>query len=677
MHRFISPSLWEALCCVVLMLAACAMVSPGAAQDFDPLDPAALQRTSPKLDPNADAEYLLRKTKIEDRVYGGDNVVLIYSNYVRLKIYTERGKERYSTIDLAVGMDGTLSDLKARTILPDGRVVPLEKDAIFERDVKRPNGRTVRRRSFTMPAVEVGAVLEYQWRQTYNNRYSDNLHLDVQQEEPAWQVTFELKPIDFSKTRFVDDLRMGTRAFQCEHPGWSRVGHEWYGATFTDVAAFREEMYMPPEDQLRAWLLVFYQPRIPIDGKKFWREFNKKHHAKVKLATKVDDRVGALAREVVTGIDNPEEKARRLAEYCRTKVKNIYHPLYAVSSADIGSWKPITKPSETLDRGMGTGDDIAHLFIALSQAVGLDARQAWMVGRDQFVFEPDFPHDHFMNRASVAVKIGQEWKFFDPSNPFLPPGMLSWPEEGVQALIVDPKEPQFANTPMSEPERTTDRSTGKFTLSPEGDLSGTVELTHEGYTAITERTRFIRKTAEERILQFEEDWKDRYAAAKLSNIEILHVEDVTKPLTIRYRVEIPGYAQRTGKRMFVAPAVFQRAKQPLFTASERRYPIYFYHAWREMDSVSIELPEGYVLDAADAPESFPIGEAGEFKVKMRLLTAEGKRTLLYERLFEMGRGGRLLFPREAYPALKQVGEVVRQADNHLITVRQQDSAGGQ
>lgn len=31
-------------------------------------------------------------------------MVLIYSNYVRLKIYTERGKERYSTIDLAAGL---------------------------------------------------------------------------------------------------------------------------------------------------------------------------------------------------------------------------------------------------------------------------------------------------------------------------------------------------------------------------------------------------------------------------------------------------------------------------------------------------------------------------------------------------------------------------------------------
>lgn len=71
MHRFTSlfqrERLFqrEALLLCVLALAACALCPPAVAQDFDPLDPAVLQRTTPKLDPTADAEYILRSPRLK------------------------------------------------------------------------------------------------------------------------------------------------------------------------------------------------------------------------------------------------------------------------------------------------------------------------------------------------------------------------------------------------------------------------------------------------------------------------------------------------------------------------------------------------------------------------------------------------------------------------------------
>ncbi len=665
--------------CIASFLLLLTIAAPIAlAEDWQPIDPALLERTQPKLDPDADAEYILHKTRVEDRVLSGSEVVLIYSHYVRMKIYTERGKEKYSTLDIAAPNDGTIQELKGRTILPDGKIIPLEKDSVFERDVKRPSGRTTRRRSFSMPSVTVGSVIEYQWKEYYNGRWSNNLHLDVQQDEPVWELQLQVKPIDFSKTRFSDDLLMNTRNFQCQPPDWKRVGPDWYGISLQDVPAFREEQYMPPVDQLRSWIFFYYEERNVPEGKKYWQRFGKKKFEETKARTKSADLVKARAAEIIAGAATPEEKVMRLVNYCRTKVKNIAHPLFNVSVADLGEWKPIVKPSETLERGMGTPNDVQYLLIALAQAAGFDARLARLVGRDEYYFEEQFPNDYFMKRVNVAIKVGSEWKFFDVAQPFLEPGMLSWQEEGVPALIPDAKELILANTPISPPSRNALRNHANLTLNEEGTLEGTIEEVQSGYSAISEKMRLVRKTADERRQAVEDDLKERYPSATVSGLEVLNADEVDQPLTYRYKIAVPNYAERTGKRFIVLPSYFRRGQPALFTSSKRQFPIYFYHGWLEADHVEIALPAGYELDSPDAPASFRIGETGEYAVKMRIVKSGTTQTLVYDRKLEMGRDGKLMFSQESYPTLKKVFENVRQGDDHAIVLKQQTSsaAGG-
>jgi hypothetical protein len=44
------------------------------------------------------------------------------------------------------------------------------------------------------------------------------------------------------------------------------------------------------------------------------------------------------------------------------------------------------------------------------------------------------------------------------------------------------------------------------------------------------------------------------STAELSDIRIENVTDPVKPFVYAYHVRVPGYAQRTGKRLFLQPA---------------------------------------------------------------------------------------------------------------------------
>ena len=112
----------------------------------------------------------------------------------------------------------------------------------------------------------------------------------------------------------------------------------------------------------------------------------------------------------------------------------------------------------------------------------------------------------------------------------------------------------------------------------------------------------------------EEDWKesikDRLSTAEISDFHMDNLTDPEKPVVVRHGVTVPGYATRTGKRILLQPAFFQHNAQPRFTASTRKFDLYFDYGWMEDDEVTIDLPAGWELDPPMAPKvAFSMGRS--------------------------------------------------------------------
>src|SRR5262249_52422380 len=158
------------------------------------------------------------------------------------------------------------------------------------------------------------------------------------------------------------------------------------------------------------------------------------------------------------------------------------------------------------------------------------------------------PTTYFLHTYSVAVKVNDQWTFRDPSTSYLEPGMLRWQEEVGTALISDPKEGFFVPTPYSEPARSVKQRRGAFKLSDNGSLEGNVQYTYTGHEAHTQKNRYEEMTA----AQQEEEWKQslqqRFSTAEISDFEMKDNLDPFKPMVVKHKVTVPGYATRTGKR---------------------------------------------------------------------------------------------------------------------------------
>jgi len=635
-----------------------------AGDDWKPIDPAQLALKNSTVEKEADAEGLFWEVRMDDNPEGD----LIFNHYLRVKVFTERGRESQSKIDLfygkLYGSNVKISDIAARTIKPDGTIIELKKEDIFDRTVVKASGLKFKARSFAMPGVEPGCIIEYRWRETRVDTNADYVRLNFQRDIPVQRIQYLVKPFAYEGATFNSIVLHGTPT------KWAKEKNGFYSTIMTNVPGIHDESRMPPEDQVKTWMLVFYQSSTDdrSDPDKYWTKIGKYYYDQTKSLIKPNDEVKKMAASLVAEAKTDDEKLERLFEFCRTKIKNVSLDSSGMTPDELKKIKENKNPSDTLKRGMGNSANIDQLFAALANASGLDARIVLAPDRGDMFFDKTLPNSYFIDPMNIAVKVGGNWKFFNPGYPHIPFGMLRWQEEGQQSLITDPSQPVWVETPMSGPDKSLVKRSAKLKLSEDGTLEGDVHIEYTGHFAIERKMEIDEESESQREDDLREEMKGQMSAAEISNIKVENVMEYNKPLVYNFHVRVPNYAQRTGKRIFLQPAFFQHGEAPLFATTDRKYPIYFHYPWSEDDRVDIELPKGYAFDNADAPAPFGSGQISEYKVSIQAST-DGT-LLIYKRNFFFGGAGTVLFPVESYVPLKNYFDVMHKQDSHSLALKQ-------
>lgn len=651
------PSPLKALChCLSFLFVFCVLtVPPALGDDWRPITRELLEDKSPVVEKDADAEAVFWEVRVDDQNDGSPNSV--FSHYVRVKVYTERGVESQNKIDIPYFNRTSVKDINGRTIKADSSIIELKKDAVFERTLVRASGLKIKAKSFVMPGVEPGAVIEYRWKEVRPTYFYTRLQM--QREIPVREVKYYVKPMEhYLYTMRSISFRANTAAFAKEKNGY-------YSTGMTNVPAFREEPHMPPEDQVRSWILLYYSEDRKLTAEKYWKDYGKRLYDEYKSAIKPNDEVRRVAGEAVAGATTDDEKLHKLFDYCRANIKNVLDDAAGVTPDELRKMKENKSPGDTLKRREGTGRDIDLLFAAMANAIGFEARVTALSDRSDIFFDPQLSDDYFLSTYNIAVKVGGAWRFFDPGSTYVPFGMLRWQEEGQQALVSDPKEPFFLQTPLSEAAKSSRRRTAKLQLTEDGTLEGEVRVEYTGHVAAEHKELNDEDSATAREQAVVDQLRARMSTGEVSEVRMENVVDPVKPFVYAYRVSVPGYAQRTGKRLFLQPAFFQFGVGNLFATSERRHALYFRYPWSEEDDVSITLPAGFALDHAESPASFKISETSHYTVQLGI--TKDQSTLKYRRKFVFGG---FLYAVDQYPQIKRIFDVIHEQDNHKITLKQ-------
>ena len=642
------------------------LFSPAGANSWYPIKREDLALKEGRVEADADAEAIEWEIIVSDE-WSGPTIRSSVSQHYSVKIFNARGREAYSRVDIPYERGTDVIDIAARTIKPDGSVIQIKKDAILERTVSKGAGTRKYVKSFAMPGVEPGCIVEYQWTAVRYDQLTHNLRVDLQLDIPVELLRFSIHPLPVEGSR----LQMRIRAFNFALPTFADEPSGFHSMTLPSIHGLKKEPHMAPSLSLRPWIAIYYQAESEFPVTDFWKRFGKGVYEGTRPFYRASDDVKSLTKTVLAGATDQDVIAERLMDYCRTKIRNADLSDSGLT-ADQRKWlRSDHSASEYLKRGIADDDGVRKMFLAMASAAGLDARLALLPDRSECVFNSSIPAYYLLNRGCIAVQVLGTWRAFDPTAADLPSGMLPWWIQGVDMLVPDPETPVFVRTPISSPEQSLKRRIAHLKLSEDGTVEGDVTGEFAGQHAAEWRRDFRDLSAVEREKILTDGIKARMSTAEVSQIHFNPGVDPSEPFRLGFHVRVPGYAQRTGKRLILKPAFFERGEPALFSSRERRYPVSFHYPWSENDMVLFELPEHFHLETPPDLKPIMLPNLGMHSVRIKPSDDGRQLQVLHSLIF--GEGGITSFPVEEYPKLKEAFDQFQSQDESTLSLVSDES----
>ena len=641
------------LVCGLLFCAGVLQLRPVVADEWQPISPEELKMTGVAEAPGAPAVILYRQVDRDDAATSTHEY-----NYVRIKILTEEGR-KYADVEIPFFREQSdVHSIRARTIRPDGSIVNFEGRA-FDKTIVKAKGLKYLAKTFTLPDVQVGSIVEYHYTLDYEDRYVFDSHWILSDELFTRHAKFSLKPNkDFALTWSWPHGLPGNAAAPKEEGASGMIRLE-----VQNVPAFQIEDFMPPENEMKFRVDFDYtEGHAESNPERFWKARGKSLNGKVESFTGKRKAMEQAVAQIVSPSDTPEAKAEKI--YAR--VQQLRNTSFQVEKTDAEQKREKAKTNNVEDiwrLGAGDGSQINWLYLALAQAAGIEAYPVYVSGRNEYFFNKQIMNASQLNGTVVLLKLNGKEVYCDPGTAFAPYGLLPWTETGVAGLRLDKDGGTWVQTTLPESSVSKIERKADLKLGDDGGLSGKVTVTFSGLEALWRRIE-MRNEDETTRKKFVEDQLREYIPVGIE-VELTNRPDwkASAPtLVATYDLKVPGWASAAGRRALLPVGLFSATEKQLFEHNNRVHPIYLQFPFQKIDDVTIQLPFSWQVTSLPAPKS--TGNGGSVVYSMKIENDKG--TLHLTRTLNVDL---LMLETKYYQALRSFFQNVRTGDEQQIIVQ--------
>jgi hypothetical protein len=655
----------EVMCFSILSLGITA--SSVAYGQFQPASKDELSMTADPKAPGADAVYLQREEVSDDPHH-------FTTVYARVKVLTERGKEAatihvsyvrnyvfHATGDNSSRMgSGTanhwdapdvnhtgedmpndtdsfnvrteISAIEARTIHPDGTIVPLTGSPSDLLKLRRGRNQA-NDISFTLPSVEVGSILEYRYQIRYD-RFLRAPSWEIQQEYFTHRAHFSFTPAEkflpertkgggpgVDNSALTDahgDVMTDVRSSAVLPPNKS-VKAEASGAytlDLTDIPAYPNEAFGPPPQSLAYGVHFFYTPTP--DVKEFWqkemgywmKELNQYISPTPSLKHTVD--------ELCSGLTSPSDKAKKIYE----TVQKLDNTDFSYDGEPgIGSeWIPAGRVEKVLEDKKGTSNQLAYLYLALTRIAGLNSRPERIASRSRRIFAANLLSADQLDSVVIGLQIDGKELTVDPGTRMAPFETLHWAHAGAGGIaLAGNGKVETIFTPLQKNTDNNVLHVGSVAFTSNGTISGTLKVAFIGQQAIYFRQMGIRSgpdAVKETVQQLITREVPQGVIAKVDHL--VYLDDSSKQLLAI--VPVSGQLTSNGGSRLILPRAFFETKEtnPFPAEDDRALPIDVRYPSQEQEQITYELPSGYTVEGKPEDTVMKWEENAAYQLKSKV-----------------------------------------------------------
>jgi hypothetical protein len=628
------------------------------AVNFQPVSPEELKMTGEPKAPGAPAIILFREVDRDDR--GQNHGQNAHEDvYFRIKILTEEGR-KYADIEIPfLNYESKVVSIHARTIHQDGTIIDFNGKA-FDKSIVKARGVRYMAKTFTMPDVQVGSILEYYYRIDLSDTVIVNSHWILSNELFTKSANFSLNPYtrDYSplSVRWTwNKLPPGSQPLQAPN--------HVINLECKDIAAFHTEDYMPPVNEMKSRVdFIYSEDAYEKEPDKYWKKLGKRLNDQLESFIDKRKAMDQAVAGIVSPTDSPEVKLQKIY----ASVQQIRNTSYEVWKSGQEQQRNKEKDPDNVEniwkKHYGNGRELTWLFLALARSAGFEASGMWVADRSNYFFFPQTMDGGRLDTNVVVVKLNGKDVFFDPGAAFTPYGMLPWIETAVTGLKLDKEGGSWLQTSLPSSADSTIQRKAELKLGETGELEGKLTVTYTGLEASQRRVEKHHSDDAARKKFLEDEVRE--AIPITSDVELTNQPDwqsSSPSLVAEYSLKISGWVSAAGRRALLPVGLFSAPEKHLFDHADRVHPIYFEFPFQRADDLTIDLPLGWQITTVPPPQTL------DAKAVTYLLESKNdKGTLHLNRVLNVDV---MLLPPANYPNLRKIFQLVRTGDEQQVILQ--------
>jgi len=317
---------------------------------------------------------------------------------------------------------------------------------------------------------------------------------------------------------------------------------------------------------------------------------------------------GKFMYDLKTGRDElPDEikqKALQLTSAATTdreKVTILYHFLqqntrYVSVQLGIGGWQPF-EASYVAKKGYGDCKALSNYMYSLLKAVGIKSYYALINGGDyDYYLMDDFPSNQF-NHATLCVPLQKDTMWLECTDQTGPAGYQGNFTGNRKALLIDENGGILVRTTRYGLDENTQirKITGK--VNEDGSLDMMVNTDYRAIQQdkVHDRISYLSNDKIKELLNKELG----LPTYTIKNFQYFERKESMPDIKEQLDIVVDKYATISGKRIFITPNILNHSTTKLDENENRKFAISLPLEWRDVDTVVIDIPQGYT------PESVP------------------------------------------------------------------------
>jgi len=600
--------------------------------------------------------------------------------YMRIKILTEAGR-RYADVEIPyLRRDFSVDGVSGRTVHSDGTIIPFEGKVFDKMVVKGNAGHGVQIRvhvkSFSLPDVQVGSILDFRYTINYDERFFVPPEWIIQSDLFQRQASFKFIPYGGELILAHDRIGRGVqwtsylptngpqpKLHELPLPAYStsRTPDSYVDLAMTNIPPLVDEPYMPPTGMLRYRVRFYYLVTHSPD--EFWKDEGKFWSKDVEKFLDKKDGIAEAVNKITAPADSPDQKVHKIYGFVSGLENQSYLPKREEQEQKVIGLKGNQGAADVLRQHSGDHDDLNRLFVAMVRAAGIPAQMMWVASREDTFFQPELMSTAQMDAEIAIVQLADKELFLDPGTKFCPFGLLDWRYSGTKGLRQSGgKASAIAETPLADYNQAQIQRLARLQLTEQGKAEGSIKIGFYGLEAMERRQKAGNTDAEGKKKLLEDELRGWLPGnSEVTLVGSPNWDDTEAHLATEFNVSFP-LAIGAGKRWLVPVHVFQVNAKPVFSASGRVNPIYFWYRTREIDEVHLSLPPGLEM------ESLPPNDT--VKLEYALYATSQKQDaggyIVARRDLVMGG---MAFPVTVYPELKTFYDKVKAGDDQQLIAR--------